>query len=236
MNLRARNDRNDFCAAFNSLELYVIIAVLGFLVVEFLAAGASRPARCKCTKINCVNNLKQVALAMQIWAGDNSDFYPAQVSTNLHGTKEFFGGENMFRHFQVMSNELNTPKVLICPADHRTAASNFLNDFSNDHLSYFLGADCQESHPYMLLSGDRNLTNGRPPVNGTMELTQGQPVQWTRGLHSFGTSERFFKVFNKQVYGGNIATVDDSVFQFTSLQLRQFLTNSHIASNRLFLP
>ncbi len=48
-------------------------------------------------RIQCVNNLKQLALAARVWAGDNDDKYPTSLV--------------------VMSNELSTVKILICPSD-----------------------------------------------------------------------------------------------------------------------
>ena len=36
-----------------------------------------------------------------------------------------YAGADTFRHFQVMSNELSTPRILVCPADDRTVAVNF---------------------------------------------------------------------------------------------------------------
>ena len=40
-----------------------------------------------------------------------------------------------------MSNELNTPKILVCPADRkRTVAASFATGFGNANISYFLNA------------------------------------------------------------------------------------------------
>jgi len=80
----------------------------------------------------CVSDLKQIALSFRIWQGDNGDRLPFQVPTNLGGTRELraigAGGfdANAFLHFQVMSNELYDPRILVCPADStRNAATNF---------------------------------------------------------------------------------------------------------------
>ena len=47
--------------------------------------------------VQCVNNLKQIGLAARIWATDNNNIFPPD--------------------FISMSNELATPKILLCPAD-----------------------------------------------------------------------------------------------------------------------
>src|SRR6185436_8947705 len=79
--------------------------------------------------------------------------------------------------FMVMSNELNTPKVLFCPSEEsgRTAATTFAQVpgpttpvgtyYQNDlNVSYFVGVDAQDIYPQMLLTGDHNLGNGNPPT------------------------------------------------------------------------
>src|ERR1035438_10904304 len=106
---------------FTLVGLLIIIAVIAILAAMLLPALAS--AKRKAKRINCVNNLKQDGLAFRLWEGDNGDKYPMAVSTNKNGTMEYTEDGNAFRHFQVMSNELSTPKILVCPADDRTAAA-----------------------------------------------------------------------------------------------------------------
>ena len=94
-----------------------------------------------------------------MWSNDNECLFP-QVSTNSAGSLAWANSPQVFRHFQVMSNELVTPKILLCPLDSkRTKATDFTN-FSNANLSYFIALDADESKPHRLLSGDRNLTGG----------------------------------------------------------------------------
>ena len=56
---------------------------------------------------------------------------------------EFNTGADTFRHFQVMSNELSTPKILVCPADTRVAAANFVR-LKNQNVSYFVGLEASD--------------------------------------------------------------------------------------------
>ena len=66
----------------------------------------------------------------------------------------------VFPHFQVMSNELSTPKILVCPADkNRTFKAKFTSDLRDANLSYFVNVDAVEGTSSSLLCGDRNLTN-----------------------------------------------------------------------------
>jgi len=100
----------------------------------------------KAQHISCVNNLKQVGLAVRLWAGDNGDQYPFNVSTNQGGTKEWCGADaagwdtNSWRHFQVMSNELTATAVLVCPQDRKRKAADWAA-LSAANVSYYFRAN-----------------------------------------------------------------------------------------------
>jgi prepilin-type processing-associated H-X9-DG protein len=196
----------------------VIIAVLAILAAMLLPALAS--AKRKAQRINCINNLKHDGLAFRLWEGDNGDKYPMAVSTNKGGTMEFAESGNTFRHFQVMSNELNTPKILVCPDDNRTAAASFAK-LNNQNVSYFVGLDAEEARPQMLMTGDRNVTNGSTSVRSVLELRPAIPAGWTEAMHNGN---------------GNVGMADGSVFQHTTLTLRNALRNTGNATNRIALP
>ena len=213
------------------VALLVIIAMLALLAAMLLPALAS--AHDKARRINCVNNLKQCGLAFRIWEGDNGDKYPMDVSTDKGGTMEYTDGANTFRHFQVMSNELSTTRILFCPADTERE-SNFdeqlnlpeyekFSRLKNRNVSYFVGLDANDEFPQRFLDGDRNLTADTAPENGILKLVPGQRVSWTETMH---------------VNQGNLGLSDGSVQQYSNSGLRNALQNSGDATNswRISLP
>ena len=200
--------------------LLVVIAVLAILAAMLLPALAGAHNRAR--RIQCVNNLKQCGLAFRIWAGDNNEMYPMAISTNEGGTKEFDTGAGTFRHFQVMSNVLFTPKILVCPADTRVAAAGFPH-LKNQNVSYFVGLEANDTSPQRLLDGDRNVTGESDPKDGILKLVPGQRVSWTQDIH---------------VNQGNVGLADGSVQQFSNDGLRKALQNSGDPTNtwRISLP
>ena len=125
--------------------------------------------------------------------------------------------------FQVMSNELSTPRILLCPADaDRSVANGFAFGFDNSHVSYFAGLDARDDHPSMFLSGDDNFDiGGRPIKSGVLLLATNAPVGWTAARH---------------INQGNIGLADGSVQTTSSSFLRQMLVQTGVATNRLALP
>lgn len=135
---------------------------------------------------------------------------------------EFDTGMNEFRHFQVMSNELSTPRILVCPADSeiQMPATNF-TAFSNSNISYFVGIVPKETNAMLFLSGDRNITNGTSIRNGILVLTTNRPAGWTSEFHN--------KV-------GNIGLADGSVQQDSLFGLQNQIAGTGVATNWLQMP
>jgi hypothetical protein len=102
----------------------VISCVLLALVI-LLIANDGLPARDypRAQKNSCATNLNQIGIAFRQWAVGSFDSFSFNVSTNAGGTLELCAvgidgfDRSAVRHFQALSNELSTPKILVCPRD-----------------------------------------------------------------------------------------------------------------------
>jgi prepilin-type processing-associated H-X9-DG protein len=216
--------------AFTLIDLLLIIAAI-IAIAAIALPNMARP-HTRSPSISCVNNLKQVGLAFRIWAGDNNDKFPTQVSTTNGGAMETVLTGNVAAVFQVMSNELSTPKILFCPTDKlRQQAAVFASaQPSNTNISYFVNLDAVDTNPSMFLSGDDNLLiggqphdrlSGSPAASGVLPLTTNSLIAWSEARHE------------KQ---GNVALADGSVQQLSTSNLRRAWETSGVETNRLAMP
>src|SRR5689334_11717518 len=94
--------------------LIVVMTVAMFCGVILPSMSRGKASNCR---ITCASQLRQIGLAFRMWSNDNGEKFPWRVSTNQGGTLEFSESGNALPHFRAISNEVNSPKVLVCSSD-----------------------------------------------------------------------------------------------------------------------
>jgi len=162
-----------------------------------------------------------MGLAFRTWGIDNGDRFPFDVSLTNGGAMEVASTGKLVFVFMVLSNELSTPKVLICPADRQRApATNFVT-LRNTNISCFVGLDATNTTPTAFLLGDRNITNASGVRSGVLLASTNDLAGWNSALHQ---------------NCGNVGSADGGVQQFTTVRLREAIANTGFPTNRLLMP
>jgi prepilin-type processing-associated H-X9-DG protein len=162
--------------------MLVVIATIALLVGLLIPAIGK--SRARASRINCISQLKQIGLSMRMFSNDNQGNFPWPAPKADGGTMEYADTMEVFRYFLVASNELSSPKVLICPMDNGRTKARDWSSLSNGNVSYFLGLDSDESRPESVLSGDRTLSIGSRAFSGVMTITTNSYPQVLSGVHN----------------------------------------------------
>lgn len=236
MRLPGNNLFDGRSSGFTRLDLLAICFVLLLVALVALPSVGNPTAwgnfRNRSERLVCLNNLRQIGSAFDMWKADHGEEYPFYLNVSQGGTVGSPLAPNISFQFGVLTNELRTPKILACPTDDRVRVATdfsagpggFFNPgYANNSVSYFVTHPNREPSTSEILVGDRNVSgagSGGCSFFGNVMRVPFSTAGWTYNLHG---------------HAGNVLLSGGEARELPGSALRQYIIDSNPNSREIHL-
>ena len=109
--------------AFTLVELLVVVGVIAILIA--LLMPVLNAVRSQAKAVRCISNIRQLGLGLKLYAADNKDYFPINVSTPV--AKYWNDADRVGHYLASPTSAMNGSSVYWCPADDDGQQSYAMN-------------------------------------------------------------------------------------------------------------
>lgn len=188
--------------------------------------GASR------NPLQCQENLRFIAIALQDFSSDHGDRFPWEVPQSEGGSLEAVPSGQAAPHFRTLTNTIRNTRTVLCPMDPMRYRGATLTSLDDSAISYFLNISAGRGSKNTILAGDRTVSTTEDNTTGEIGVSSKSSLQWTHpapdevGHQEIGTHEPT----------GNLIFNNGGLMETTSFQLQKVIRALGTNTHRFILP